>query len=70
MVVLHEITSCDSYTIPVQELLVSQNSSERGACGVVLTGKPEIELKSGALSGSPTTDEVSVRGTGQKGPMV
>src|SRR5208282_4639072 len=31
------VTSCDSDPIPASKLLVSQNRSDRGACGFVLT---------------------------------
>jgi hypothetical protein len=36
------VTSCDSHTTPATKLLVSQQRSDRGACGFVLTGYTEI----------------------------
>src|SRR5208282_5089780 len=39
------VTSCDSDPIPASKLLVSQNRSDRGACGFVLTLNPEVTRK-------------------------
>jgi hypothetical protein len=35
-------TSCDSHPIPASKLLASHCRSDRGACGFVLVGHPEV----------------------------
>jgi hypothetical protein len=35
-------TSCDSHPIPASKLLASHCRSDRGACGFVLVGDPEV----------------------------
>src|SRR5208282_3819898 len=52
------VTSCDSDPIPASKLLVSQNRSDRGACGFVLTRYPESAAK---LAANPAGEEPASR---------